>query len=272
MNKRDDFTQQTKDKLCERVGGKCSNPNCRKETKGPHSDPRKSVSIGVAAHITAASEGGPRYDPNMSSEERRSIENGIWLCSTCAKMIDSDADAYPAELLHEWKKVAEDEQIRIINQGEIFLTKKALSKSSRKMMAYREIKKALDNLHSSLRLAYDYWSCNFKDRYQGVYLENELAEHWKLYENELKVIYNYRKQWEKLNEILLEYSLDIGRDVSQKINVYCNYLQFTYQSDNCGLYDNYWVCFFERLSTCFDSLVSTKIDIDKILYQQYSGS
>ena len=55
MNKRDDFTQQTKDKLCERVGGKCSNPNCRKETKGPHSDPRKSVSIGVAAHITAAS-------------------------------------------------------------------------------------------------------------------------------------------------------------------------------------------------------------------------
>ena len=106
-------------------GGKCSNPNCRKETKGPHSDPRKSVSIGVAAHITAASEGGPRYDPNMSSEERRSIENGIWLCSTCAKMIDSDADAYPAELLHEWKKVAEDEQIRIINQGEIFLTKKA---------------------------------------------------------------------------------------------------------------------------------------------------
>ena len=36
MNKRDDFSQKTIDRLCERVGGKCSNPNCRRETKGPH--------------------------------------------------------------------------------------------------------------------------------------------------------------------------------------------------------------------------------------------
>jgi len=35
MNKRDDFSQKTIDTLCERVGGKCSNPNCRRETKGP---------------------------------------------------------------------------------------------------------------------------------------------------------------------------------------------------------------------------------------------
>ena len=33
MNKRDDFSQKTIDTLCERVGGKCSNPNCRRETK-----------------------------------------------------------------------------------------------------------------------------------------------------------------------------------------------------------------------------------------------
>mgnify|MGYP006335243121 CR=1 FL=1 len=46
MNKRDDFSQKTIDTLCERVGGKCSNPNCRRETKGPHSNPQKRVSIG----------------------------------------------------------------------------------------------------------------------------------------------------------------------------------------------------------------------------------
>ena len=34
MNKRDDFSQKTIDTLCERVGGKCSNPNCRRKTKG----------------------------------------------------------------------------------------------------------------------------------------------------------------------------------------------------------------------------------------------
>lgn len=56
MNKRDDFSQKTIDRLCERVGGKCSNPNCRRETKGPHSNPQKRVSIGEAAHITAAAD------------------------------------------------------------------------------------------------------------------------------------------------------------------------------------------------------------------------
>ena len=269
MNKRDDFTQQIKDKLYERVGGKCSNPNCRKETKGPHSNPTKSVSIGVAAHITAASEGGPRYDSEMSSEERRSIENGIWLCSTCAKMIDSDPDAYPVELLRNWKKMAEDEQARIINQGEIFLTKKDLSESSRKMVAYREIKKALDILHGLLQFAYNYWSCNFKDRYQGISLEKELAVHSKLYENELEVIRNYTKQCQELHKILLEYSLDIGQDVSQKINTYCNYLEFSYQKDGCGFYNNYWVCFFQMLETYFDSLESLKKDIDDSLRKQY---
>lgn len=69
MNKRDDFSQKTIDRLCERVGGKCSNPNCRRETKGPHSNPQKRVSIGEAAHITAAAEGGPRYNDYLDGVE-----------------------------------------------------------------------------------------------------------------------------------------------------------------------------------------------------------
>lgn len=42
------------------------------------------------------------------------------------------------------------------------------------------------------------------------------------------------------------------------------------QSDTCGLYDNYWRCFFEMLSTCFDILVGIKNNVDDILYRQYS--
>lgn len=68
------FSQKIIETLCERVGGKCSNPNCRIETKGPHSNPQKMVSIGEAAHITAAAEGGPRYNPDLAPEERSSIE------------------------------------------------------------------------------------------------------------------------------------------------------------------------------------------------------
>lgn len=52
---RDDFTQSTKDLLANRVGWKCSNPDCRKATRGAGSDKTEFVNIGVASHICAAS-------------------------------------------------------------------------------------------------------------------------------------------------------------------------------------------------------------------------
>ena len=104
---RDDFDQKTKDVLFKRAGAKCSNLGCRKETCGPHSDDEKAINIGVAAHITAASEGGPRYDPALSKEERMSASNGIWLCQTCAKLIDSDTGRYTVDLIRRWKSDAE---------------------------------------------------------------------------------------------------------------------------------------------------------------------
>jgi hypothetical protein len=65
------------------------------------------VSIGVAAHITAAAPGGPRYDSTFSAAQRKSAENGIWLCANCARLIDSDSAKYTVALLHEWKNRAE---------------------------------------------------------------------------------------------------------------------------------------------------------------------
>ena len=91
---RDDFSQRTKDLLANRVGWKCSNPNCRKATRGAGIGKENIINIGVASHITAASKGGPRYDENITSQERASAENGIWLCQSCSKLIDSDAVSY----------------------------------------------------------------------------------------------------------------------------------------------------------------------------------
>ena len=104
---RDDFDEKTKEMLARRVGYRCSNPNCRKLTSGPQTDPKKAVNIGVAAHITAASPGGLRYDSRLSSEERKSIDNGIWLCQNCAKLVDNDEDRYSTDLLIQWKKLSE---------------------------------------------------------------------------------------------------------------------------------------------------------------------
>ena len=104
---RDDFPAGVKEELAKRVGYLCSNPGCRQPTSGPQSTPSGTVNIGVAAHITTASPGGPRYDSSLSSEQRASAENGIWLCQTCAKLIDSDQSRYTVEKLAEWKSDAE---------------------------------------------------------------------------------------------------------------------------------------------------------------------
>lgn len=103
---RDDFTQATAQQLAKRVGFRCSNPECRKPTSGPGAD-GGTVNLGVAAHITAASEGGPRYDGLLTSQARRDAENGIWLCQQCSRLIDADASTYEAVDLEAWKDFAE---------------------------------------------------------------------------------------------------------------------------------------------------------------------
>ena len=88
--------------MAKRVNYKCSNPAYQSPTSGPHTNPEKAVNVGVAAHISAVSEDGPRYNYSLSSDERKSITNGIWLCQTCAKLIDSDVDKFPANILAGW--------------------------------------------------------------------------------------------------------------------------------------------------------------------------
>jgi hypothetical protein len=105
----DDFSDQVKRALAARVGNLCSNPDCRALTSGPQDDPAKSLNLGVAAHITAASAAGPRYDPDLLPEERSAPGNGIWLCQNCAKLVDNDPVRFISEVLIEWKKNAEME-------------------------------------------------------------------------------------------------------------------------------------------------------------------
>ena len=104
---RDNFSTPTKEALAKRVGLRCSNPMCRAPTTGPHSESTQFVNLGVACHITAASPGGPRYDDTMSPVERGSIDNAIWLCQSCAKLIDSDQTKYTVSALITWRLDAE---------------------------------------------------------------------------------------------------------------------------------------------------------------------
>jgi hypothetical protein len=104
---RDDFAALTKETLARRVGHRCSNPGCCQPTSGPQENPAKSVNVGVAAHISAAAAGGPRYDASLTPAERAAIENGIWLCQICAKLVDNDPARFTSAILLDWKSSSE---------------------------------------------------------------------------------------------------------------------------------------------------------------------
>lgn len=105
---RDNFHQKTITIIARRVAYLCSNPKCKRHTIGPQAEGEGSINIGVAAHITAASAGGPRYDASLNTDERRDASNGIWLCQACSKLIDSDDKHFTVKLLREWKSTAEE--------------------------------------------------------------------------------------------------------------------------------------------------------------------
>jgi hypothetical protein len=106
----DSFSRQTVEQLAKRAGHHCSNPECGASTIGASkSDPKKSVNVGVASHITAKAPGGPRYDANMTSDQRREITNGIWLCQNCAHYIDTNNGAdHSVAQLRSWKQKHEE--------------------------------------------------------------------------------------------------------------------------------------------------------------------
>ena len=84
-----------------------------------HTDPSKAVNIGVAAHIAAASEGGPRYDASMTSQERQSIANAIWLCGNCHTIVDRDEVKYTVTVLRQWREDAEAYASAVLTRGEL---------------------------------------------------------------------------------------------------------------------------------------------------------
>lgn len=101
----DDFSPTTIRELKLRVGTRCS--MCRRSTTGPRIGAKGVINLGVAAHVTAASKDGPRYDSSLTSEERRDASNGIWLCQTCAKLVDNDVYRFSASDIRELKYLAE---------------------------------------------------------------------------------------------------------------------------------------------------------------------
>ena len=108
MTKRDEFTRSVRDRLRQRVDGRCSNPDCDVSTSAGSKTTDAVRCLGDAAHIRAAAPGGKRYDASMTSEQRRAFDNGLWLCTRCARLIDTDEVEFHVAKLVAWKADAEE--------------------------------------------------------------------------------------------------------------------------------------------------------------------
>lgn len=82
-------------------GNECAEPTCRKPliAEDGHSI------ISKICHIEAASENGPRWNENMTDDERRHYSNLILMCDEHHTIIDNkeNEDKFSVELLKDWK-------------------------------------------------------------------------------------------------------------------------------------------------------------------------
>ncbi|MCY1640680.1 hypothetical protein [Methylorubrum sp. SL192] len=98
-------TPQTLKKLFAYSGNQCAFPDCTNQLVDP-----SGTLLGKVAHICAAEKGGPRFDGNMTNEQRRAFDNLVIFCGKHHDIVDDKANVptYPPDKLKGYKKSHED--------------------------------------------------------------------------------------------------------------------------------------------------------------------
>ena len=100
-----DFSKSVKSALAHRAAYVCANPECHCLTLSLSGDDAAKVTYRGRAVAICGAEGGPRHDPAMNGNQRKAIDNAIFLCAKCAELTSRNKGAhYPAALLRGWKE------------------------------------------------------------------------------------------------------------------------------------------------------------------------
>jgi hypothetical protein len=92
---------------------RCGMPGCGRPLFKMNDDTGEIIRDSHVSHICARSEGGPRWDPEMSEEENRGESNLIPMGLEHAYEIDATPELYPVELLRERKRAQIAEHFRM---------------------------------------------------------------------------------------------------------------------------------------------------------------
>lgn len=80
-------------------------------TKLPGPEDVEPILLGDAIPISGLSPDSPLYDAEKAPEERRSLDNALWLCKMCARRLWKEIEGIPEQVqgdyLLSWKEQAE---------------------------------------------------------------------------------------------------------------------------------------------------------------------
>lgn len=173
-----EYTRTTLRRLDTLHGNQCAAPDCTRPLIAKDGE----TIISKICHIEAASKNGPRYNRNMTDDDRRHFENLILLCDEHHSIIDNPDNEiqYPVEMLKKWKR----------NHESKLLHNKLTTKSSL-------LKVAIDAI-SNINFEYGKLNNDFtkpfnieeKITYNSIKRNKALIEERKIFHSKINELYN----------------------------------------------------------------------------------
>jgi hypothetical protein len=167
------FTDKTIKRLFGLSGNRCAFPSCNAIMVNT-----KNALDSNICHIEAANEGGERYNPDMSDEDRADYENLILLCRQHHDETN-DVNNYTVEALKEMKRIHESNYLnQRINSNPSMLIN-AINAISNISLVGIDKSESLNAYNPKVKLSYNQVKVNFS-----------LIQEYKVYHEKINILYD----------------------------------------------------------------------------------
>lgn len=184
--------------LFAKSGNQCAFPGCNHLLIN-----HKNQLIGEVCHIEAAEEGGERYNPNQTDEERRNFSNLILLCHE-HHVETNDVKEFTVAKLKEMKKLHEDKY-----KTERFEIKEEILKSI--MLQINDYWQNIEFLNRYKHSAPDEFKMSVDINKDNIELVDEIIQNVTNLSNYLSDLAKFNDNlWDEITKFLIKHSVDLS--------------------------------------------------------------